>query len=85
MDWLREEIVLSWKKAWSMILTTGVPSFLWAKAAKIAVYLLNHSPIQANLGITLEERFLSIKPDLQHLRVFGYMFSFMSMSISVTS
>jgi transposase InsO family protein len=61
------------EKARSMMLAAGVPSFLWAEAAKTAVYLLNRSPTKANLGITPEERFSGIKLDLRHLRVFGCM------------
>jgi transposase InsO family protein len=61
------------EKTRSMMLATGVPSFLWAEAAKTAVYLLNRSPTKANNGITPEEKFSGIRPDLRHLRVFGCM------------
>jgi hypothetical protein len=59
------------EKTRSMMLDAGVPNYLWAEAAKTAVYLLNRSPTKANLGATPEERFTKQRPDLRHLRTFG--------------
>jgi transposase InsO family protein len=61
------------EKARSMMLGSGVPSFLWAEAAKTAVYLLNRSPTRANLGVTPDEKFSNLKLNLRHLRSFGCM------------
>jgi hypothetical protein len=40
------------EKARSMMLGDRVPSFLWAEATKMVVYLLNRLPTNANLGVT---------------------------------
>jgi hypothetical protein len=56
----------------SMLIAGNVPIYLWAEAAKTAVYLMNISPTRASLGLTPEEVFHDRKPNLQHLRIFGY-------------
>ena len=58
------------EKTRSMMIGAGVPNYLWVETAKTAIYL-NRSPTKTNLGITLEERFTLVKPNLRHLRTFG--------------
>jgi transposase InsO family protein len=55
----------------SMLIEGNVPTYLWAKAAKTAVYIMNKSPTRANLGLTPKEVFYNRKPNLQHLHIFG--------------
>ena len=43
----------------------------WAEAVNTAVYLLNRSPTKAVYGITPEEAWTGVKPNIDHLRIFG--------------
>ena len=49
----------------------GVEDFLWVEATKTAVYLINRSPMRSNFGLTPDEVFYGVKPNLQHLIIFG--------------
>ena len=42
----------------------GVKDFLWAKAAKTEVYLINKSPMRSIFELTRDEVFYGIKPNL---------------------
>ena len=46
-------------------------TYLWTEAVSHAVYLINCSPIRANSGETLEEKYSGIIPDVSNLRIFG--------------
>lgn len=48
-----------------------LPSKLWGKAARHAVYILNRLPTRALSGKTPYEAWTTRKPDLGHIRVFG--------------
>ena len=48
-----------------------LPMHLWTEAAKIAVYVQNHTPHRVLKNKTLEEIFSSKKPEVSHLRIFG--------------
>ena len=45
---------------------------LWAEAARTAVYVQNCTPHRVLENKTLEEVFSSKKPEVSHLRIFGY-------------
>jgi hypothetical protein len=46
--------------------------YLWVEAAMIAVYIHNRSPHCVLENKTLEEMFSGDKPEVNHLRIFGY-------------
>ncbi len=50
----------------------NVYEFLWPEVINKFVYLSNKLPIRSNLGITPEEAYSWIKPNLNHLHIFGY-------------
>jgi hypothetical protein len=54
-----------------MLIGGQVPKNLWTEAAQSAVKFINFSPTKANLGLTPDEQFYSVKPDLSQLRIFG--------------
>ena len=48
-----------------------LPLCLWAEAVSTAVYLRNRSPTSSFKGVTPYERWYGLKPDVEHLRIFG--------------
>ena len=50
----------------------NMPKHFWSEVVHIAVYIMNRTPTIAIHGMTLEERFTGKKPDVLHLKVFGY-------------
>jgi hypothetical protein len=54
------------------VLGNDVPRFLWTKVFNTTTYLLNKFSICANLRMTLLEKYIGIKLDLSHLRIFGF-------------
>jgi len=55
-----------------MMCDQDIPTSLWAEATSNAVYIQNRSP-HAILGEkTPEEAFTGKKPEVGHLRIFGY-------------
>jgi hypothetical protein len=55
-----------------MLNEKNLPNYFWAKAIVTVVYIMNRTPIATIHGMTSEEKFTSKKPDVSHLRVFGY-------------
>jgi len=55
-----------------MLNEKNLPNYFWAKAVAIVVYIMNRTPITTVHGMTLKKKFTSKKPDVSHLRVFGY-------------
>ena len=49
-----------------------LPMHLWAEAARTAVYIQNRTPHKVFENKTLEEVFSGKKPEVGHLRIFGY-------------
>ena len=45
---------------------------LWADATSTLVYVQNISPHRVFMNKTLEEAFTSVKPNVSHLRSFGF-------------
>ena len=54
-----------------MIQSKGLSLQYWAKAINCANYIVNRTPTKVLQGITLEEAWSKIKPDVSHFRVFG--------------
>ena len=49
-----------------------LPMFLWANTSKTVVYVQNKCPHKILKNMTLEEAFTGVKPEVGHLRIFGY-------------
>ena len=49
----------------------GMPHVYWGEVVSMNVYIMNKDPTIAIHDVMLEERFIGIKPDLSHLKVFG--------------
>jgi hypothetical protein len=60
-------------EARSMLHDHGLPFFLWVEACNTAMYLQNSSPHRALGRKTPEEAFTGRRPDVGHLRIFGYL------------
>jgi len=54
-----------------MLQSKGLSLNFWAEAINCANYILNRIPTKVLKNITLEEAWISIKPDVSHFRVFG--------------
>jgi hypothetical protein len=48
-----------------------LPLYLWAEAVAAVVYCRNRSPTSSLKGVTPFEKFFTVKPNVEHLRVFG--------------
>ena len=57
--------------AWAMLISSGLPTFLWDEAVSHANYLRNRAPTRALQGMTPHEAWTGKKPDVGHLREFG--------------
>ena len=55
----------------SMLHHADIPLSFWAEAVSTACYLRNRSPTSTFKGETPHERWFGVKPDVEHLRVFG--------------
>ena len=54
-----------------MIQSKGLSLQFWAEAINCANYIVNRTPTKVLQGITSEEAWSKIKPDVSHFRVFG--------------
>ena len=54
-----------------MLHDQDLPMHLWAEAARIAMYVQNHTPHKVLKNKTPEEVFFDKKPEISHLRIFG--------------
>jgi hypothetical protein len=50
----------------------NLPNYFWVEAVTTIVNIMNRTPTTTVHGMTLEEKFTSKKPDVSHLKVFGY-------------
>ena len=57
----------------SMIYHANIPQKFWAEAISTAAYLRNRCPTSSFKGETPHERWFGVKPDVDHIRVFGCM------------
>jgi hypothetical protein len=49
-----------------------LPKYFGAEAVATTIYIMNRTPTTTICGMRLEEIFTCKKPDVSHLRVFGY-------------
>jgi len=56
----------------AMLNEKNLPNYFWAEAVGTTIYIMNQTPIAAIHGMTCEEKFTGKKPDVSHLRMFGY-------------
>ena len=54
-----------------MIQSKGLSLKFWAEAINCANYIVHRTPTKYLQGITLEEAWSKIKPDVSHFHVFG--------------
>ena len=54
-----------------MIQSKGLSLQYWGEAINCANYIVNRTPTKVLQGITPEEAWIKIKPDVSHFRVFG--------------
>ncbi len=47
------------------------PNYFWAKVVVTANYIMNQTPTAAVHGMTPKEKFISKKPNVSHVIVFG--------------
>jgi hypothetical protein len=59
------------EKARSMVASSGVPAFLLTEVINYANHFVNRGPTHANHGITPEQQYYKVCPDVSHLRTFG--------------
>ena len=55
-----------------MIHDQDLPMYLWEEATRTTVYVQNHIPHRVLENKTPEEVFSGKKPEVIHLRIFGY-------------
>ena len=55
----------------AMLHDQDLPIHLWAEAARITVYVQNHTPHRVLENKTPEEALSGKKPEVSHLRIFG--------------
>jgi len=56
----------------AMLNEKNLPNYFWAETVVIAVYIINRTPTIIVHGMTPKEKFTGKKPNVSHLRVFGY-------------
>jgi len=59
-------------KARAMLLDCSLPPSMWVEAISTANYLQSRSPNSSNNGVTPYEKHFGRKPEVRHLRRFGY-------------
>jgi hypothetical protein len=55
-----------------MLNEKNLPNYFWAEAIVTVMYIMNRTPTTVVHGMTLEEKFTGKKPNVSHLKVFGY-------------
>ena len=57
----------------AMLHDQDLPMHIWEEAARTTMYVHNHSPHRVLENKTPEELFSDKKPEVSHLRIFGYL------------
>lgn len=65
----KNRTLLEWAKP--MTFASNTPAYLWSEAINKATYLINRCPSRSNNGVTSKERYIGIRPAVNHLRIFG--------------
>ena len=55
----------------AMIHDQTLPMFLWVEASRTTIYVQNRCPHRILKNMTPEESFIGVKPEVDHLRIFG--------------
>ena len=56
----------------AMLHDQDLPMDLWVEAARAAVYVQNRTPHKVVENKTLEEAFSEKKPEVSHIKIFGF-------------
>jgi hypothetical protein len=56
----------------AMLNEKNLPNYFWVEMVTTIVYIMNRTPTVAIHGMTLEEKFISKKPNVSHFRMFGW-------------
>jgi hypothetical protein len=55
-----------------MLNEKNLPNYFWVEVVSTVAYIMNRTPTTTVHGMTPKEKFTSKKPDVSHLKVFGY-------------
>jgi hypothetical protein len=55
----------------AMLNEKNLPNYFWVEVVATVVYIMNRTPTSIVHGMTLEEKFISKKPNVSHLIMFG--------------
>jgi hypothetical protein len=55
-----------------MLNDKNLPNYFWVKMVATVIYIMNRTSTTIVHGMTPEEKFTCKKPDVSHLKVFGY-------------
>jgi hypothetical protein len=56
----------------AMLSEKNLPNYLWVEVVATALYIMNRTPTTTVHGMTPKEKFTGKKPNVSHLRMFGY-------------
>jgi hypothetical protein len=56
----------------AMLNEKNLPNYFWVDTVTTVVYIMNRAPTATVHGMTPAEKFKGKKPDVSHLKVFGY-------------
>ena len=56
----------------AMLLNQYLPKHIWAEETRTTMYVQNHIPHRVIDNKTPEEAFSGVKPEVSHLRIFGF-------------
>ena len=59
------------KNSRALMSKKNMPKHFWAEAIHTPVYAMNKTPTAGIHDMTLEERYIGVKSDVSHLKVFG--------------
>ncbi len=55
-----------------MLNEKNLPNYFWVEAVVTVVYIMNQTPTAGVRGMTPKKKFTSKKPNVSHLKMFGY-------------
>jgi hypothetical protein len=56
----------------AMLNEKNLPNYFWVEVVATIIYIMNRTPTTTIHGMTPKEKFISKKPDVLHLKVFGF-------------
>ncbi len=60
----------------AMLNEKNLPNYFWVEVIATTFYIMNRTPTTVVHGMTLEEKFISKKPNVSHFIMFGFRVSF---------